>query len=49
MSLMDDDERMCVGIVILEDDQVEEDESFQVIVEGSDISATLTILDDDGN
>ena len=47
VSLMDD-ERMCVGIIILEDDVVEEDESFQVIVEGFDISATVTILDDDG-
>ena len=48
MSLLNDDKRVCVGIVILEDDVVEEDESFQVIVEGLDISATVTILDDDG-
>ena len=49
VSLIGDDERMCVGIIILEDAVVEEDESFQVIVEGYDTSVTVTILDDDGS
>ena len=37
-----------MGIVILEDDVIEGDESFQVVVEEFDASATVTILDDDG-
>ena len=49
VSLIGDDNRMCVGIIILEDVAVEEDEFFQVIVEGYDTSATVTILDDDGS
>ena len=42
------DERRCVGIIILEDNLVEEDESFEVIIEGVNSIATVTILDDDG-
>ena len=44
------EDRVCIGIVILEDDVVEEDETFEVNVvgEGIRIFATVTILDDDG-
>ena len=42
------DERRCVhvGVSILEDGDVEQDETFQVIVENLGISSTVAILDD---
>ena len=46
LPLMVGDERRCVGIVILADSIVEEDKTFDVIIEEFGISTTVTILDD---
>ena len=40
--------RRCIAITILEDSDPEIDESFEIVVEELGISATITILDDDG-
>ena len=39
-------QRRCVGIIILEDSITEEDETFQVVIEGLDASTIVTIRDD---
>ena len=39
------DERRCVAIIILSDGIPEDDESFQVVVEGYSVSTNVTILD----
>ena len=38
--------RKCVGISILEDSKVEENEMFQVVIEELGISTQVAILDD---
>ena len=40
------EERSCVGIVILEDSLVEQDEAFAVTIQELGVGATLVILDD---
>ena len=40
--------RRCVGIVILNDDQLEGEEYFEVLIEGLGVSTRVTIVDDDG-
>ena len=47
LELNPNDTSRCVGIVILEDTQQEDDESFEVVIEGLGVSTVVTILDDD--
>ena len=42
------DSHHCVGVVIIEDDLTEGEESFDVLIDGLFQSTTVTILDDDG-
>ena len=48
ISLQLGDERRCVGIVIIDNVQLESDETFQLSISGLEVVTSLTILDDDG-
>ncbi len=48
VSLNSEQDRICVSVIILEDERIEMDETFRIFVEGFGVSTLVTIIDDDG-
>ena len=48
VEFFDKDSHRCVAVVILDDQQPEEDETFLLFIEKSGIATRVVILDDDG-